>query len=307
MKNLITALVFVSAFLVLVACGANTPTPIPPTDVPPTETAATIVPPTETAGATEVPPTAPTDAAASNVCAAGTLPTYLKDVVLAKNVESDSFKPIDPTTSFDPTQAIFHAIVSLDNAPRELTLDARWYLVRATGYQPNTKISEKELSIAAGGTRNVDFTLKGKTDKWPGGSYCVEIYANGNLALSKTFQVVGDSTPSNAGAEIVKQVVLAEDTKPSTFEPITPTVKFASNAPFIHAAVQLVNAPANTTFRARWYPPGQDPLDFNLQTDGSRWLDFRLTPAPDGFPKGEYKVEIYVNEQLANTQTFTVE
>lgn len=296
MKNFLIALVCLSAFLVLAGCGGNTPTPVPPTEIPPTQ------PPTATA----VPPTATAEAQASTICAQGTTPAYIKEVVLAKDVQGDNFTPVDIIDSYDPTQGTFHAVVTLTDAPKGLKLRSTWYLVQSTGYKPNSKIDEKELSVDDGGSRNVDFTLKATSDKWPSGTYCVEIYAEGNLALSKNFKVTGDSTPSNAGADVVKQVVLAEDTTPATFEPINPTTTFRSNAPFIHAGVQVENAPVNTKFRARWYPPSQDPLDFDLQTDGTRWIDFRLTPAPDGFPTGEYKLEIYVNEQLVNTQTFTV-
>lgn len=310
MKKLITTLTALSVFFVLVACGGTeTPTAIPPTQVPPTSA------PT----AESIPPTVTAAPQASDVCGKGNTPAYLTQVVLAEDTKGDNFEPVNPTDRFEPGQATFHAVASVKNAPKGVKLGARWYVIQATGYKPNFKINESEMTFAEGGTRKIDFKLKNPADKWPAGSYCVEIYAEGNLALSREFQVIGDSTPSNADIDIVKQVVLAENTKPSSFEPINPTTKFRSNTPLIHAAVRVEKAPANTQFRARWYAPGQDPLDFMLQTDGTRWLDFRLmptppntpapgeTPAPEGFPAGEYKVEIYVNEQLANTQTFTVQ
>lgn len=298
MRTIVVALVLTSAFLVLAGCGADaTPTPAPPTPLAPTDA------PT----ATTVRPTATLAAAAAEICAQGTAPAYLKEIILTTDTKGEGFTPVDTVTEFQPSQATFHAVAVLEKAPANIKLAAAWYLVRAEGYASGTKIDEKELTVNDGGTRNVDFTLKTSQDRWPPGDYCVEIYAEGNLALSRTFKVTGDTTPSNASGGVVKQVVLAEDSKPETFEPVNPTTTFKSNAPFIHATVQVQDAPANTQFRARWYPPGQDPLDFDLKTDGTRWLDFRLTPAPNGFPAGDYKVEIYVNEQLADTKTFTVE
>ncbi len=293
----IIALVSLSAMILLAACGGETATPIPPTPLAPTD-APTAMPAL---------PTATRAAQASGICAAGGAATFVQEIILTTNTQGDAFTPVDEVEEYEPTQQTFHAVAKLANAPANAKLRVVWYLVQAEGYKPNSKIDENELSVADGGTRNVDFTLKSTSDKWPEGSYCVEIYAEGNLALSKNFRVGGVALPSSAGADVVKQIVLAESTNPNTFEPINPTTKFKANAPLIHVALQLEKAPANTLFRARWYPPGQEPLNFDLKTDGTRWLDFQLTPAPDGFPTGEYKVEIYVNEKLADTKTFSVE
>lgn len=297
MKRTIVALAMLSAFLLLAACGGDatpqpTPEPLPPTEAP---------------LATLGRPTATLAAQAGGICAAGTLPAYLQDVVLAKGTEGDNFTPVDVTDVYEPTQSTFHAIATLKDAPQNLKMRAVWYLVQAKGYNPNTKIDENDLNVEQGGTRNLDFTLETTQKTWPPGEYCVEIYAEGNLALSKQFTVSGSDAPSSAGPSAVKQVVLAEDADPASFKPINPTSTFKAGAAFIHATVEVGDAPVNTVFRARWYPPSQEPLDFELKTDGSRWLDFRLTPTPTGFPTGEYKVEIYVNDQLADTKTFTVE
>jgi hypothetical protein len=298
MKKIMLALALTSAFLLLAACGADA-TPTPTNFPPPTPTP----PPTATTTA----PDTPTEQA-SAICGQGSQPAYITDVVLAKDTQGANFTPVEITDAYEPAQATFHAVVTLQDAPQNLKLGATWYLVRAAGYQSNSKIDEKTLNVEQGGSRNVDFTLKTTQATWPPGTYCVEIYADGELALSKTFTVVGGATTPNASSEIVQEIVLAEDTNPDTFEPINPTNTFKKNAPAIHAAIKIENAPPNTSFGAKWYPPDQQPLEFNLPpVDGTRWLDFRLTPGSDGFPVGEYRVEIYLNEKLVDTKTFTVE
>lgn len=298
MKATITALALTSAFIFwLAACGgAETAVPTQP-PLAPTEA------PAPTAAVSSNTP----QAATGGICAQGSAPAFLQRVILTTDTRGANFTPVDEVESYPSNQATFHAVASLVNAPPNAKMRAVWYLVNAPGYTPNFKITETELDIDTGGTRNVDFTLKPEADSWPPGTYCVEVYVNDALAVSKTFTVTGATGQSNATPAVLKQVVLAQDTKPDTFEPINPTTTFARTAPFIHAAIQIEQAPANTVFRARWYPPNQDPLDFELTTDGTRWLDFRLTPAPDGFPAGEYQVEIYVNDQLADTKTFTVQ
>ena len=298
MKRFFIALILLSAFVFVTACGgAAIP---PPTDIPP-------APPTETPKPpTAIPNTEP-NAQPDAICGAGEQPAYISEIVTAKNAQGENFEPVDITDAFDPAQNTFHTIVTLQDAPKNLELGSTWYLMQAQGYKQQ-KIDTNTLKVPDGGSRNVDFTLKGTQPAWPVGTYCVEIYAGGKLAASKQFTVVASSAASNAGPEIITDIVLAENVKAETFEPVNPTTKFKKDAEAIHAAVKIKDAPANTMFRAKWYAPNQEPLEFNLPpVDGTRWLDFRVTPAPDGFPAGEYKVEIYVNEKLADTKTFTVQ
>lgn len=298
MKKTFSALALASAFILLLAACGGDATPMPTNPPPATEApraTATIAAPLNTGPET------------AERCGTGELPPYITEIVLAKDTRGANFEPIDIVESFEPNQATFHAIVTLKDAPKNLQLGSSWYLMEASGYKPQT-INSTTLDVADGGSRNIDFTLKAVEPLWPVGSYCISIFANGNLAASKPFAVMGSRAPSNAGAEVVRQIVLAEDANPDTFEPINPTTTFKTNAQAIHAAVSIQDAPANTLVSAKWYPPDQLPLEFNLPpVDGTRWLDFRLTPPPEGFPAGEYKVEIYVNEQLVDTVTFTVE
>ncbi|MBI4671373.1 MAG: hypothetical protein HY741_06850 [Chloroflexi bacterium] len=297
MKSNIIALVLASAFILLAACDGQATTPPPPSPPPLTAT-----PPTAATVSSNLPA-----APASGICKQGVAPAFLKRLVLTTNTQGANYTPVDEVESYASDQATFHAVVALENAPPDAKLRAAWYLVNAAGYTPNSKITETALSINTIGTRNIDFTLKPDANSWPPGTYCVQVYVNETLAVSKTFTVTRVSTPSNATLAVLKQVVLAQDTNPNTFEPVNATTTFAKSAPFIHVAIQIDQAPANTVFRARWFPPNQDPLENELVSDGTRWLDFRLTPAPDGFPTGAYKVEIYVNDQLADTKSFTVQ
>lgn len=297
-RNLLALALSAIVLCLLAACGSSepeaTPTALAPT---PTRTALALTP---TAAVTRPP-------ASVGICSPGAPPAYLKNVVLARDVQGAQFTPVGVTDTFSFDQETLHAVAVLEQAPANMTLRAVWYLVKADGYTPNHKIEAKEVAVPDGGTRNLDFSLKATTGTWPTGTYCVEIYAGGVLARSKTFTVKGGGTAAPANANPVKQVILARETKSDTFEPVNPATIFATNSPFIHAVVQIASAAPGTVFHARWYPPGQEPLDFQVRTDGTRWIDFRLTPTPDGFPAGDYKVEIYVNETLVDTKTFTVQ
>lgn len=297
MNRYFLALALLSAFIVFVACGVEAPTDVPPADTTP----GAVIPTVGSARATATP-----GPQTSDICGPGVAPDYLKSVVLATATDQE-FAPVDVVEEFEPTQKALHAVVTLENAPQDLALGAQWYVLQAEGIIPNSKLDDTQLRIPASPERNVDFSISTPEVTWPSGTYCVEIYAEGNLAFSKVFTVTPNTTPSNATAAVLKQVVLATDIDPGTFAPINPTNTFPSDGPLIHATVELVEAPANTRLRSRWYPPGNEPLEFHLTGNGSGWFDFQLLPSADGFPTGDYKVEIYVNDRLAETKTFVVE
>lgn len=281
-KSTIVALVFLSAIILLAACGGETAAPTAPTALN-----ATGVPRSTTAESDPI--------------------AYITNVVLAKGAQGDNYDPVDVSDTFEPSQKTLHAIVSLQAAPADAEVRAEWYLIEATGYAPNSKIDESGLSIKQGGTRNLDFTLENTQGAWPPGTYQVKIFSNGVLAVTKNFKIEASSDAPTASPSVIKQIVLAQAVKPDTFEPINPTTRFQANAPAIYTAVLIENSPPGTIYRVRWYPPGQEPLEKELSPGHSLWLESHLLPSDGGFPTGEYKVEIYMNDQLVDTKTFTVE
>jgi hypothetical protein len=226
---------------------------------------------------------------------------------MARNVQGVELEPAGVTDVFSPDQATIHAVATVENGPPNLKLRAIWYLVGAVGYQPNSKIDESESAVDPDGSGNVDFTLKPASGEWPPGDYCIEIYAEGNLAASKTFQVVKPNQTPVPGLNPIVAIVIAAEIQPETFEPVNPTDTFKTDAPAIYASVQIEASPPGTVYQARWYPPGLEPIDTELTPGPSGWLDFHLFPVEGGFPAGEYRVELYVNDQLVDSRVFMVQ
>jgi len=117
-------------------------------------------------------------------------------------------------------------------------------------------------------------------------------------------------TPKPSG--MIESVTMALDTQGDTKDPVSPTTSFGAQDTF-HAVVAIVDAPADTKLEATWYAidVGKD-VDCNtkidtypLTTDGSRNVDFTLTPNK-GWPSGSYRVEIFVNGTLDQVVFFNV-
>jgi hypothetical protein len=293
--------------ILLAGCGsARTTTPAPNVRATRAPTRQLTLAP-NARGGTRVPNDstgAPTPSTSTTgICAQGHAPAFIQDVVLAKNVVADQLIPDEVSDTFAPTQSKFHAVVLLKDAPANTILKAVWYVVNAKGFTANSQIDAAEQR--ATDSLNVDFTLSPQSGAWPLGNYCVEIYANNALALSKQFRVEGAIATTD---DVIVEVSFAQEVDPDTFAPVNPTRIFTTDATVMHCIVQIQDAPLNTKFRARWIlPDGSAPKEWTTTAQGSRRLDLTLTPGNQPFPRGDYKVEIYVNDKLDRTATLRVE
>ena len=79
-----------------------------------------------------------------------------------------------------------------------------------------------------------------------------------------------------------------------------------------YCVVDLQNAPDDTTVRAVWTAVSAEGVDANTQIDettlttGSGNLQFELSN-PDLWPAGQYKVDLYLNDDLERTVEFSVQ
>ncbi|MBE9512929.1 MAG: hypothetical protein IMY77_02590 [Chloroflexi bacterium] len=120
---------------------------------------------------------------------------------------------------------------------------------------------------------------------------------------------VGFTTASLGDATMCKSV------DETTMKPIEATNVFTPDTPVICCSVKLSNAPDDTEVKAEWiYVEGETEGMSNYLIDevsviaeGTRYLGFSL-PRPDtGWPRGGYKVVLYVDGKEAKSVSFSVE
>ncbi|MBI5304606.1 MAG: hypothetical protein HY868_20900 [Chloroflexi bacterium] len=260
--------------------------------------------------------------------------------VMAREVKGDNVDPVGITDAFPPDQAVFHAVISIKDAPKDTSVKVVWTAIDiGNAGAPNSKIGEFELK--ADGTRNLDFTFKPDAGRLPPGSYKVDVQLNGKTERTLQFSVTAPTptpvpptatprpptttpvpatatpravtaTPAAKPSTLVRSVTLATDAKADTKDPINPTTEFQPSATF-HAIVATQNAPANTRFKTVWYatdvgtaaPPNTVIDQTDVTADGTRNIDFTLKPTTV-WPIGKYRVEVFVNGALDRVVNFTV-
>ena len=106
---------------------------------------------------------------------------------------------------------------------------------------------------------------------------------------------------------IVTNAVMAKDVSGDNYDPVGITDSFPANQSVFHAVVTISGAPNNTKFKVVWLTSDSQQMgDFTITSGGSRNLDFTFKPNAGKLPAGNYKVEVYVNEALNRTLTFSV-
>jgi hypothetical protein len=256
--------------------------------------------------ATLVPPAKATAAPANNS-------GYITAAVLAQDATGANFDPVGVTSSFPGDQPI-HAVVTIANAPDGTAYKANWKVVDI-GSAGTPGESMGDYTITAGGSRNLDFTFKPKT-QLPPGKYQVEISVNGSPTRTVDFEVQAQASQPTSPPQLsgyILDVTLAQDVQGANMDPVGVTTVFGPGDT-IHAVVSILNAPKGTKFKADWYvvdigdasQANKLIISSQLTADGTRNLDFKLSPTSQ-WPVGTYRVDISVNGQVEATALYSVQ
>jgi hypothetical protein len=130
------------------------------------------------------------------------------------------------------------------------------------------------------------------------------------LAISLTACEAGVSVTTASLSEATMCQSVDEDMRP-----IDATDVFTTDTPEIFCSVKLSHAPSDTDVKAEWiYVQGElegteNYLigDYSLTAEGTLYLSFSLTKPDAGWPKGEYKVILYVDGKEKLSVPFTVQ
>jgi hypothetical protein len=128
------------------------------------------------------------------------------------------------------------------------------------------------------------------------------------LLLAISFTACEVTTASLSEATMCRSV-------DSDMRPIDATDIFATDIPEIFCSVKLSSAPPDTEVKAEWiYVQGELEGtenflidDYSLTAEGTLYLGFSLTKPEAGWPKGEYKVILYVDGKEKLSVPFTVQ
>ncbi len=195
-----------------------------------------------------------------------------------------------PTTKFT-TEDTIYVVMALKNAPDQTVVGVRWYRVNVEGYEPNTPINEDPIEVE---TSTADLWFSLAPNQLAPGEYKVEIYLNDERQETKNFAV---STPV-----AVSNIRLARD---ETGEDTTSSFAIDDS---IYIVMELQGSTDDTVVSVRWYQVEGEETDALISEEdldtGADALSSAL-PTTELSP-GQYKVEVYLNNELQETLEFTI-
>ncbi len=92
----------------------------------------------------------------------------------------------------------------------------------------------------------------------------------------------------------------------ASYCPVDDVTTFPPESPF-YCSVKVSDLRIGSTLRSRWYFGEQfvEEINYEVQAGGSGCVGFELT-SPNPWPRGGYRVEVYLNDQLERMATFAV-
>lgn len=232
-------------------------------------------------------------------------------------------------TVFSPNTPQIFVLFTIADVPPNTILRSVWIAENVQGAPPNSLIDEAQLTAGPGVTGG-NFSWSRPTNGHPVGSYRVDLYIADQLAHTVRFRVEGatptlarSSSPtppqptspaqstSRPAASIARYATarLTDErtgtTEKTVFSPTTPQL-------FVHFTI--ADVPPNTTLRSVWVAesvqgaPSETRMDEATLTTGRDTAGtFSLSRPTAGWPVGQYRVELYIGTQLAQTIRFRVE
>jgi len=133
----------------------------------------------------------------------------------------------------------------------------------------------------------------------------VTSWMGGRLVALATLAVVVCACSVIAGGSSVDDIVLTT-AMDADYCPIDEISTFSPNGPF-NCSVEVSNLRTGSTLTSRWYYGQQfiEEITYQIQAGGHGCVGFELT-SPNPWPRGGYRVEVYLDGQLERMATFAV-
>jgi hypothetical protein len=218
-------------------------------------------------------------------------PPTIGEVVTAKGVD-DNYKPVNPTTTFSATDT-FYTSVRVENLVAGSVVLAK--------YIYGSQSEDLTMTADKAGSGYYAFSLDPQSeDGFPPGDYAVEVYLDGTLAKTVNFKVESSGPPSIAEAVTAKSV-------DANYKAVDPTSIYSPTDTF-YVSVHVKNLVIGSKVTVKYSYNGTEAQENSLTADkpGSGYYSFSLSPSADGFPEGDYTADVYLDDSLAQSVTFSV-
>ena len=250
-----------------------------------------------------------------------------QNLAMSAAINEQTFKPVNPATSFPATTPTIYLTGTLNNAPGKTVIKVKWFYIEET---PAEDLGEQTFDVKNSNT-DFEFHLSKKTAVLPAGKYEVRLYLDDKIEKAVKFEVTEADEPSTAATTApataaptteygitepdiayFQNLETSEGVNEDTFEPVSVTDTFTTASPIIYLTGSLENANIGDKITIYWqYTEGYTPVDLynssldieHVNTD----FYFYLKSPDEGWQRGSYEIQLYINGVYDTTVYFYVE
>ncbi len=235
------------------------------------------------------------------------------NVVMTTGVQEPDNLPLDNVSVFASDIPVIYAVVSAKNSAPNTVISVRWIAVNAQDTPTDALLATSQIQVE--GDVNIAFSLsRDETALWAPGAYRLQVSEDGEIdgTLDFTIRDGGASAPSSPEARVTNVITFSKTD--ASGKPIDTHGEFPPGTFTLGAQVFVVST-AEVEAKAVWYtgvvegwPPDTKLFEATARaTNQPNGIPFTIErTSGEAFPAGRYKLEVYLDNALANTTVFHV-
>jgi uncharacterized protein (DUF2249 family) len=240
----------------------------------------------------------------SSACTLLLKPAF-ENIVISSSIEKDTLKPLDEKTEFETSAENIYATVKYSNVKGEDNYRFKW-----TNLDTGETVLDVENQYAKDKEgKYISGTIMSRIDPQlfklkiiSPGDYKVDYYHKGEVIKTTTFKVTKPQAK-------IMEVSLANKVD-EKYAPVNITKKFSSNET-VYACVKFDIQTIGTNVKAKWKSSTDElifesSIDMTVDYPSPSYISFWFPEKPGPITAGNYKVEIYLNDNLYGSSDFEV-
>lgn len=227
-----------------------------------------------------------------------------EDIVISSSIEDDTYEPLDTKTEFEVSAEHIYATVKYSGTKGGDNWRFKWTNLDTgeTALDKEDQYDKDQKENYFEGIIESEIYPLDESSIIPYGDYKVEFYNNGELIKTAAFKV-------NEPQVKILEVSLANQVDQDNV-PVTTTQEFKSNET-VYACVKVDYVIIGNTLKAQWKSSTGELLnefgiDLTVDYYSPSYIPFSFQWTTGFIPEGNYKVEIYLNDNLYGSFDFEV-
>ncbi len=217
---------------------------------------------------------------------------------LTTEVDAKRYRASGPITSrFEKSEPVIYFVGRLKKVPTDATIEVRWFLDEDPRPMLVSNIQGSDNFQFIADFRPVEATFVE-------GTYSARVFINETDIGGTSFAIGDPAAALSVSAEMVSKVKFSKQVT-GDMKPKKPNKQFKSGTKKLYVSFDVKGAPRNAVADIHWYRGEEGFHSGEVVLQGNRRYGVHVE-SPSGLPDGEYKVEIYVAQQLMKTATVKI-